>query len=334
MDTSDVGRAVADWQAKGRAVAVARITEVRGVGSAASGELLVVNDAGETAGELVGGAVTGPVADAIAGLLARPGGIETLDLPIDEARAHRAGLSCGGAVTVVAQNSRGIPPKFWAALADREPVALATIVQGDGEKALVVRDGEVHGTLGHFDAPVIDAARTLLAGGDTTSRMTEIEGRSVLLDVFVPDPHLVIVGGGVLGRAIADQAALLGWSADIVADLEGARAALDRGGAAAAIVILSHTPEVDSPVLAEAISRRVRYLGALGSAGTQRRRSERLRQLGVSDDDIARIKGPVGLNLGSNRPAHIALAICAEVLAVRNGRDATSLQGRTTPIRV
>ncbi len=97
--------------------------------------------------------------------------------------------------------------------------------------------------------------------------------------------------------------------------------------------MLSHTPAVDTPVLVEAISRGVHYLGALGSARTQSRRSERLRQLGVSDDDIDRIKGPIGLDLGSNRPAHIALAICAEVLALRNHRDATSLQGRTTPIR-
>ena len=125
---------------------------------------------------------------------------------------------------------------------------------------------------------------------------------------------------------------MLGWSADIAADLEAARAALDRGGSAAALVLLSHTVEVDAPVLAEAINRRARYLGALGSARTQRRRRERLQQLGISDDDIDRIKGPIGLDLASNRPAHIALAICAEVLAVRNRRDATSLQGRTTPI--
>jgi xanthine dehydrogenase accessory factor len=97
--------------------------------------------------------------------------------------------------------------------------------------------------------------------------------------------------------------------------------------------MLSHTPTVDTPVLAEAIRRRVGYLGALGSARTQGRRSERLRELGVGDDDIDRIKGPIGLDLGSSRPAHIALAICAEVLAVRNHRAATSLQGRTAPIR-
>src|SRR3954467_6094179 len=102
MDTSDVGRAVADWQAKGWGAAFARVTEVRGVGSAAAGELFAVNEAGDRAGRLVGGGVRARVSDARAQLPPRRGGIETLDLPIDDQRAHRAGLSCGGAVTVVA----------------------------------------------------------------------------------------------------------------------------------------------------------------------------------------------------------------------------------------
>ncbi|HZQ79509.1 MAG TPA: XdhC family protein [Acidimicrobiia bacterium] len=333
METPEVGRAVADWRRKGWAAAFARVTEVRGVGSAATGELFAVNDAGDRAGQLVGGAVTGAVAEATQRLLARPAGIEVLDLPIDDEGAHRAGLSCGGAVTVVAQNTDRIPAEFWTALAGREPVVLATTLEGEGGGALVVLDGETFGTLGQLDGPVGDAARDLLAGGDTTSRQAEIEGQRVLLDAFVPDPHLVIVGGGVLAGAVADQARVLGWPAEIAADLEAACAGLDRGGAAAALVLLSHTPAIDAPVLAEAIRRRVRYLGALGSARTQRRRRERLGQLGIGDDDIDRIRGPIGLDLGSNRPAHIALAICAEVLAVRNRRDATALQGRTAPIR-
>jgi xanthine/CO dehydrogenase XdhC/CoxF family maturation factor len=145
MDTSDVGRAVGDWLAKGSAASFARVTEVRGVGSAASGELFAVNDAGDTAGELVGGVVTDTVADAATRLLAHHGGIETLDLPIDDIRAHRAGLSCGGAVTVVAQNTKHIPPQFWTALADRKPVALVTTVRSEGSESLVFFDGQASG---------------------------------------------------------------------------------------------------------------------------------------------------------------------------------------------
>ena len=150
----------------------------------------------------------------------------------------------------------------------------------------------------------------------------------------MPDPVLVVVGDGALADAIARQAAVLGWPAAVTADVDAATKALGEAGASGALVVLTHAVKLDVPVLAAALRGEVPYVGALGSARTQQRRAERLRADGITDAEIARIHGPIGLDLGGNRPANIALGICAEILASRNHRDAASLRGRTAPIRM
>ena len=336
MSSAKVGRAVAEWQASGWAWAFARVSEIRGVGSAAVGEVVAWNEAGDTAGEVLGGAVDEPIGQAARRLLANPDALEVLDLAIDDSGAWQAGLSCGGSVTVVVQSAGRIPGQLWSAFAERRPVALATVVAEPPESLVVLDGGRSVGSVGgpEVDPAVEDAARRLLAGGETASTRLEVGDQTVLIDAFVPDPALVVVGGGAVADAIARQAAVLGWEATVTADVGAATAALDAAGASGALVMLSHVVKLDVPVLAAALRGDAPYVGALGSARTQQRRADRLRTLGIADDDIDRIHGPIGLDLGGNRPADIALAICAEILASRNRRDATSLRGRTAPIRV
>lgn len=335
MNSGDVGRAVSEWLRAGSACGFARVGEIRGVGSAAVGEVVAWNDAGDTEGGLLGGAVDEPLQAAARRLLASPDTLEVLALTIGDSGAHQAGLSCGGAVTVVAQDAGRIPGQLWSALAERRPVALATVV-GEKPESLVLLDGG--GSFGTVGGPeegsaVEDAARRLLAGGETASSRVEVGDRTVLIDAFVPEPSLVIVGDGALADAIARQAGVLGWQATVTTDADVATTALDAAGASAALVILTHAVKLDVPVLAAAISSGVPYVGALGSARTQQRRADQLRNLGVADSDIESIHGPIGLDLGGNRPSSIALAICAEILASRNHRDAASLRGRTAPVR-
>ena len=335
MTSAEVGRAVADWQAGGQACGFARIGEIRGIGSAAAGEVVAWNEAGDTAGQLLGGAFDEPIRAAAAKLAANPDLFEALDLTIDDAGAWQAGLSCGGGATLVVQSAGRIPGEFWAALAERRPVALVTVPGEPPESLVVLESGGSFGSAGGGDAEPAaeDAARRLLAGGETASRRLEVGGRTVLIDAFVPEPALVVVGEGAIAEAIAGQAGLLGWQATVTVDVDEATKALDAAGASAALVMLSHAVKLDVPVLSAAIGRGVPYVGALGSARTQARRAERLRNLGIADAEIEAIHGPIGLDLGGNRPASIALAICAEILAARNRRDAVSLRGRTSPIR-
>jgi len=336
MSSADVGRAVVQWQALGRTCAFARVGEIRGIGSAAVGEMVAWNDAGDTAGELLGGAVDESVREAARRLLADPGSLEVLDLTVDDTGARQAGLSCGGAATVVVQNAGEIPGQFWSALAERRAVALGTVVGQPPGSLVAVDGGETFGSFGgpEVDAAAEEAARRLLSGGETASNRVELGDRTVLIDAFVPAPALVVAGDGAIADAVVRQAHLLGWQATVTNDVDAATAALDAASASAALVLLSHAAKLDVPVLAAALARGVPYIGALGSARTQARRADRLRNLGIADDDIEAIHGPIGLDLGGNRPASIALAICAEILASRNHRGAATLKGRTTPIRL
>ena len=335
MKSADVGRAVAGWQAGSRC-GFARVGEIRGIGSAATGEMVAWNEAGETEGQLLGGAVDEHIRAAAGRLLANPDALEVLDLTIDHEGAWQAGLSCGGSATVIVQSAGGVPGQFWAALAEHRPVALATVVGEPASSLAVLEGGSCFGSVGgaEADSAVEDEARRLLARGETASSRVEVGGRTVLIDAFVPEPALVIAGDGAIADAIVRQAALLGWDATVTTDVDAATAALDEAGASAALVLLSHAVKLDVPVLAAAIRGGVSYVGALGSARTQARRADRLRGLGFADADIEAIRGPIGLDLGGNRPASIALAICAEILASRNHRDAVSLRGRTAPIRL
>lgn len=335
MGIADVARAVIEWQAGGSACGFARVAELRGIGSAAPGEVIAWNDAGDITGEVLGGAVDEPIRAAARRVLANPDSLEVLELTVDDTGAHQAGLSCGGAATVLVQSAARIPGQFWTALAEQRPVALATVIGEPPTSLVVVDGGGSFGTAGDpvLDEAIEDAARRLLAGGETASSRFEVADRTVAIDAYVPAPTLVVVGEGAIADAIVRQADLLGWQAGVTADVGEATAALNAAGASAALVLLSHVVKLDVPVLAEAIRARVPYIGALGSARTQARRADRLRQLGVSDSDIEAIHGPIGLDLGGNRPAAIALAVCAEILASRNHRDAVSLRGRTAPIR-
>ncbi|HEX9547195.1 MAG TPA: XdhC family protein, partial [Acidimicrobiales bacterium] len=305
MDAQQVGKAVHSWLAGGRTAAIARVIEVRGLGSAAQGELFALNDAGGRAGELLGGAVAGPVSEAAVAILdvGSQGRIDILDLRIDNADAARAGLSCGGGVRVVVQSTAGIPGQFWSALAEQRPVALSTVidpVQVSHESLVTIYGAGSFGSLGDPDlnGSVEDIAGELLASAESATRTSDHTGNTVLIEAFVPEPRVVVVGGGTLADAIVGQAAILGWGAVVAEDEGSALEALDRAGASAAVVMLSHNADLDAPVLADAMKRDVGYLGALGSRRTQQHRADRLRGLGVPDADIERIHGPVGLDLG------------------------------------
>ena len=132
--------------------------------------------------------------------------------------------------------------------------------------------------------------------------------------------------------ALGAQAALLGWewrATEAVSDLDGL---FEWAGVTAALIVLSHDPHVDAQALSSGLARRVPYVGAMGSRGTQSRRLSRLAADGVPAEDLDRIHRPIGLNLGGRRASEVALAIAAEVLACHCGRDARSLRDTTGPI--
>jgi len=141
---------------------------------------------------------------------------------------------------------------------------------------------------------------------------------------------LLVVGDGPVSRALAPMAELVGWSPVLVTSMPDVAAAMPE---ADAVVVTSHHDEVDAPALRAALEHGTAYIGAMGSRRTQARRTEWLTGHGVSPDQLARIHGPAGLDIGADTPAEIALAILAELVATVRGRtEVGSIKDREGPI--
>jgi xanthine dehydrogenase accessory factor len=231
------------------------------------------------------------------------------------------------------------------AIADERPVALATIIQGPdtGAKLLVEVAGPVHGSLGdaELDAQVRDAALQLLDAETSTARTYRAADghREVLIEVYPSPPHLIIVGAVHTAIPLTTCAKELGFRVTIV-DPRTAFATAERFPHADELVIawpdealpnlrldrstyvavLTHDPKLDNPAVRVALQHPVRYVGALGSPRTQEKRKQELRGDGVPEEDLVRIHGPIGLDINAKTPGEIAVAILAEMIAVRRGK--------------
>lgn len=315
---------------EGQGAVVARVVEIEGFSTRPGDDLVAVDSAGSLHGSVLAGLGSEQLREAAASLLEAGTKVPALvAIDIGDRDAVSAGLACGGRARMLLHPSDVIPSRLWDLLASRAPAALLTRV--DGEGALVVdRHGNVHGW-----SPAgwpVDEAIGLLEAGRTESRRVETGHGDVLVESWVPDPRVVVVGTGELIGAIASQADLLGWdtrSTNAVSEVGGL---LEWGGATAALVVLSHDPHVDTPALADGLASGAGYVGALGSRSTQSKRTERLLARGVAQADIDRIHRPVGLDLGGRKAPEVALAIVAEILAAHHGRDARPLSTRAGPI--
>ncbi len=233
------------------------------------------------------------------------------------------------------------------ALADEGHIAVvATVVEGEGvgRKALVT-DALVAGTLGNdgLDQQLVDVVAG--SGGNPVSGVLELDPETrVFIDVFQPRPQLVIFGAVHAAQALDWFARKLGYRV-VVVDARRALATRERFPDAdqlitawpdeayqqldilpsSSIAILSHDPKFDEPAIRGALNTPARYIGAVGSRKTARERIERLRESGVPEDQIARIHGPIGLDIGGGSPEEMAISILAELLSVAHGRGGKSL---------
>lgn len=331
-----VAAEVKEWRQRGVRAAFARVVELEGFSSWSADDLVAVSEEGVCRGEILGRYGTERVNAAAGGLLSAPASLSRLTLEVSGPAIAAAGLDCGGRAELLLQSIDTVPTELWSSLAERTPVALLTRVEGAGAgpSGLVVHpDGGCAGQLEVPPAPqVLDAAAGLLRSGHRAVHRFEDEHGVVLAEAWVPAPRLIVVGSGELVESLAGQAGLLGWESEATGDGAGIDDLLQWGGTSCALVILSHDPGVDAPVLASALSRQIAYVGAMGSRRTQARREQRLREAGVPEHQIESIHRPIGLDLGGRRPGEIAMAICAEILAVRCGRDGRSLTQRQAPI--
>ena len=130
------------------------------------------------------------------------------------------------------------------------------------------------------------------------------------------ETRVLIVGDGPVAEALALMTAAVGWTPVVVVDLDGVEAGLP---SADAVVVLSHHDGLDGPAISAALRAGTPYVGAMGSRQTQSRRRDWLVADGLSEDALAALRAPVGLDLGAEEPGEIAVSILAEIVAVRRG---------------
>jgi xanthine dehydrogenase accessory factor len=319
----------------GRDVVVGRVVDVKGFSTLATDELIVIDDSGAQTGDLLGRTGAQRLGAAATSLFAAGGNaLESVHISIHGREVAEMGLACGGQAEVLLQPAAAIPGQLWELLANRAPAALLTRIEGPGAgpAALVVdRSGNAWGETAGAEELINDAVGALTSG-HTSSRRLEHGDNVVLLETWVPEPRLVVVGTGDLVAALTAQAALLGWEVRATDGLDEVDGLLTWAGATGALIVLTHDPHIDAPALAEGLERQVPYVGALGSRATQSRRVDRLLSSGVAQEAIDRIHRPIGLDLGGRRSPEVALAIVAEVVACHHGRDARPLRDREGPI--
>jgi xanthine dehydrogenase accessory factor len=339
------------WRGRGERVALATVIATRKSAPRPVGSKLAVSERGEMAGSVSGGCVEnevfGHACEVLAG--AEP---QILTYGISDELALTVGLPCGGEIDVfVGAPNEALLERLARVIESQERAVLFTVVEGEepGSELLVTEEGDRIG-----DAPEEALARfdeVLRAG---RNRVLELDdGRKVFAEVYGPPPRLLVIGAVDTAEALCAAAKLLGWHT-IVADARSKFATKERLPSAdevlaawpqdalahvepdhqTAVVILTHDDKFDLPAIKGALETEAFYIGALGSRRNQARRRERLLEAGVDEEQLGRVSGPCGLDIGADTPAETAFSILAEIMATRAGRGGGPLDASPDRIHV
>jgi len=352
LETREVLDFLARVRAAGTRAALATVVRVRGSAYRHEGAKLAVAEDGSSAGNVSGGCLEQDVRE-VALQVIRTGDPELRSYcsSADEIAAWDLGVGCEGQVDVYVEVAEA-RPRERELLEAREPFAVATIVgmrdAGCGMRLIVARD-RVDSDLGsgHVNRAATARARELIETGE--SGIHEIAGRTVFFDVLIPPPQLVVLGAGDDARPLVRFAAEVGFRVAVVDRRPGYLTADRFPGAAALVrsagdelgdalsldaecyaVVMNHNFADDQAYVRALLKTPVAYVGMLGP----RQRTERiLRNLSAEGPmDEGRVYGPVGLDIGTDGAEQVALAVIAEILAVRSGRRARSLRERQAAI--
>ncbi|MDA4888160.1 XdhC family protein [Streptomyces sp. MS2A] len=365
----DIADELNRWLAEGREFAVATVVSVGGSAPRGPGAALAVDGEGTAIGSVSGGCVEGAVYELCTDAL-RSGETVRERFGYSDEDAFAVGLTCGGIVDVLVTPVGADTPArevFRSALATAAgggTTALARIVRGPSDllgRALLVRaDGTHEGGLGgHPDldrTAAAEAAALLDAGRTGTVGLSEDGshcpgGLTLLVESSVPPPRMIVFGAVDFAAALVRAGKFLGHHVT-VCDARPVFATRARFPEADEVVVdwphrylrstptdgrtmlcvLTHDAKFDVPLLTEALRMPVAFVGAMGSRRTHEDRARRLREAGLTEDELARLRSPIGLDLGARTPEETALSIAAEIVALRRGGTGVPLTGGATPI--
>jgi xanthine dehydrogenase accessory factor len=363
----DILTPIASWWDAGQTFGLATVVSTFSSAPREPGAALAVSGSGEVVGSVSGGCVEGAVYELSREVIAS--GQATLQrYGVSDDDALAVGLTCGGIIDIfvepVSRELFGELGELAAAVLAGQPVAVATVIAGPGKigaRRVIWPAAEraAAGTLGsgdRLDQAVDDDARGMLAQGLTSVRHYGPDGErrrdelSVFVQSFTPPPRMLVFGAIDFAAAVARAGKFLGYRVT-VCDARPVFATAARFPEADEVVtdwphrylagldtddrtvicVLTHDPKFDVPLLEVALRVPAAYIGAMGSRRTHDDRLARLRAAGLTPDELARLRSPIGLDLGARTPEETAVAIAAELIQLRwggTGQPLTATTGR------
>lgn len=291
-------------------VAIATVIDTWGSSPRPLGSKLIVNSAGEMAGSVSNGCIEGAVFEECQKLLSGELPARVVEYGVADETAFEVGLACGGHIAVLVHPATEVHDSLVDKLEEERPCVLVTdLASGDAHILMKQPDGE-----------------------------QAVRAQDEFIEPFPRPPHLVIVGAIHIAVPLHRMAKLMGYRVTVI-DARSAFATRERFPEAdevvvawpdeaianltidrsTHVVVLTHDPKFDIPALRSVLGQRAGYIGAIGSRKTNANRFEALRQEGFSDQQLAAVHGPIGLDLGGRGAEETALAIMAEVTANRFG---------------
>ena len=330
------------WHAdKSDSIALATVIQTWGSSPRRAGAKMALTPDGKITGSVSGGCVEGAVFDTGVEVLKsnRP---QLLHFGVADETAWEVGLACGGSIDIfVKPLDTELFKPLRSVLVDEELAVLVTVVRGSdellGREMLVRDDGSVTGAISdELNQQVLNLAKETLAGGESRLAMLN-EDNEIFMEVILPPPTLIAVGGVHITIALMALAKTLGYRT-VVVDPRSAFGNEERFPnvdqliqkwpdeafqqipltRSTAIAMLTHDPKLDDPALKVALPSSAFYVGALGSKTTQAKRRQRLLDEGLTEEQLNRLHGPIGLKIGAGTPEEIAMSIMAEIVAARN----------------
>ena len=343
------------WWRDGQPVGMATVVATWRSAPRQVGATMLVGSDGTAIGSVSGGCVEAAVYE-LAQEVRSTGKPALVRYGVSDDDAFAVGLTCGGIIELFVErvDEKTFPQlgEVVDAVARRDPVAVATIIEGGDDQVgrrLVVWPERRDGTLGsaRLDDAATDDVRGMLATGRTGSIRYGLDGerRGDELQLFVsalaPPPRMLVFGAIDFAAAVARLGAFLGYQVtvcdarpvfatrrrfpdtEVVVDwphryLAGEIEA-GRVDGRTVVCVLTHDPKFDVPVLEVALGQPFAYVGAMGSRRTHEDRMARLREAGVPEERLARLASPIGLDLGARTPEETAVSIAAEIVALRWG---------------
>jgi len=328
------------------------------------GAAMAVTASGEAIGSVSGGCVEGAVHEAALEVLEN-GIPQLVSYGVSDDNAFSVGLTCGGTIELFIQL---IDPQSFPDFQDvidaitlKKPIATATLISGaDGiGRRIVLTPDSASGSLGNpgLNEAVIEGARGLLSQGTTkTLKLGQngerrVDDLAIFVESFSPAPHMIVFGAIDFAAAVARIGKFMGYfvtvcdarplfatkrrfpeADEVIVDWPHRYLPTALVDERTVICVLTHDPKFDVPVLEIALRSNAGYIGAMGSRRTHTDRLERLREIGLNETELGRLRSPIGLDIGARTPEETAISIAAEIISDIVGGSNQPLRKGTEPI--